>query len=233
MSKLKFLFLLIISLDTFAQVTIDRAVEKLYKTEFKKMKIVYQQRVIKMEKEQPFVGISIFTTYQVDTLNKEDIIDHGTGVSITDINNEKIYEKEIEENIYIPDFSDAKLINDTLDIAVGIIFRPIIHHQIFKQQVNSYYEEDFKYDSVLRIDLTDKKVSHLNIPIKTKKFVMSTSSYKEGQIIYGQVELETVPYYHDTYGFKNNFIKKRLRCVYVFKLRIRKRAPDVTGNFKY
>lgn len=226
MSTLKFLILIIVSIDTFAQVKVDNTIEKKYKMAFKKMKSSYQHKVTKLEKKEPFTGISIFTTYQVDTLNKQDIINYGIDVTIENINpsHSKRAEKEINENIFIPIFSGAKLVNDNLQLAVGGPFPPIINHIVYLREVTSYYEEYYKYDSVLRLDLKHAKVSKLSVPIKTKKFLMSTTTYKSGQIIYGQVEFETVPYYHDSFGFKNNYIKKRLRCVYLFKVRVKKNS---------
>ena len=226
MSTLKLLVLLVASLDTFAQVKVDNTVEARYKMAFKKMKSSYRQKVTQLEEKEPFIGISIFTTYQVDTLNRQDIINYGIDVTIEDINSSpnKREEKEIDENIYIPIFSEAKLVNDTLQLEVGRPFPPIINHHVYLRQITSYYEEYYKFDSVLRLDLKDAKVSKLSIPIKTKKFLVNTSTFKVGQVIYGQVEFETVPYYYDTFGFTNSYIKKRLHCVYLFKVRVKKNS---------
>jgi hypothetical protein len=217
---------LLISFDSFAQVTIDKTVETRYKKTLKKMKLLYQQNIAQLEKKEPFIGISVFTFYQVDTLNKKDFIKNENDVTVEDINptHNKKRLSAIDENIYIPVFSVAELINDTLHLAVGIPFQPTIKHTVYLGKVTSAYEEYYKYDSVLRLDLKDTKVSKLSIPIETKKFLINTSSYKAGQLIYGQVEFETAPYYYDTFGFKNNYIKKRLRCIYLFKVRVKKNS---------
>ena len=226
MSTLKLLLLLIVSIDTFAQVKVDNTIETKYKMAFKKMKSSYQRKVTQLEKKEPFFGISIFTAYQVDTLNRQDIINYGNDITIESINPSpsKRAEKEINENIFVPIFSGAKLVNDTLQLAVGEPFPPIIHHNVYLREVTSYYEEYYKYDSVLRLDLKHAKVSKLSVPIDIKKFLISTTTFKSGQIIYGQVEFETAPYYHDSFGFKNNYIKKRLRCIYLFKVRVKKKS---------
>ena len=226
MPTLKLLFLLLISFDSFAQVTVDKTVKKQYKMAFKKMKFSYQQEVRQQEKKEPSIGISIFTAYYEDTLNNEDIINDGNDFTfeIIDPNTNKKIKIEENENIYIPVFSVAKLINDSLYFKVGGPFPPIINHKVYLRHVTSDYEEYYKYDSVLRLDLKDPKVSELSIPIKTNKFLVSTSSYKAGQVIYGQVDFETAPYYYDSFGFKNNYIKKRLRCVYLFKVRVIKKS---------
>lgn len=227
MSTFKLLFLMIVSLNTFAQVKVDKSVVTRYKTVFKKMDSLYQQNVTQLENDKPFIGISIFTINQIDTLNKQDIINYGNDIIIEDVipNPNKIKENEIDENIYTPVFSSAELIKDTLYLSIGGPLSPNIKHKIHLRQVTSQYDESYKYDSVLRLDLMDTKVPNLSIPIKTKKFLISTLSYNAGQIIYGQVEFETGPYYYDTIGFKNNYIKKRLRCVYFFKVRIKKNSP--------
>jgi len=221
-STFKLLLLLLVSLNTFAQVKVDKTVATRYEMEFKKMKLIYQQKILPFQEKEPFIGISVFTSYKVDTLNKKEIIDFGNDVIVEDINPSlnKISEEETDENVYSPVFSRAKLINDTLYLDVGGPFPPIIHHKVYLGNVISNYEEYYKYDSVLRLNLKDTKASKLFIPIKTKKFLISASTYKAEQVIYGQVEFETVPYYYDTYGFKNNYIKKRLRGVYLFKVRV-------------
>jgi hypothetical protein len=226
MPTFKLLFLMIVSLDTFAQVKVDKSVVTRYKTLFKKMDSSYQQKVTQLENDEPFIGISIFTTYQTDTLNRQDVINYGNDITIEDVipNLDNIKESVIDENIYTPVFSRAELIKDTLYLSIGGPLSPNIKHKIHLRQVISQYDESYKYDSVLRLDLTDTKVSKLSIPIKTKKFLISTSSYNAGQVIYGQVEFETVPYYFETLGFKNNYIKKRLRCVYFFKVRVKKNS---------
>jgi hypothetical protein len=224
MPILKVLLLLIISLRCFSQVKVDKSVEARYEIAFKKMKKPYQQRITQLEIKEPFIGISVFTVYQVDTLNREDIINDENDVIVEDINPspDKIRESDINENTYIPVFSRAELTDDTLHFTVGGPFPPTIIHKVYAGKVISSYNEYYKDDSVLRLNLKDSKVSQLSIPITTKKFMISTSSYKVGQVIYGQVEFETDPYYYDTLGTKNNYIRKRLKCIYFFKVRIKK-----------
>ena len=208
--------------------TVDNNLESTYESAFLKMEPSYQEKVKELEIKDSLFGFSIFTTYLIDTLNKEDIIYHEGTINIeyrnSNSDTSEIAERKVEESTLIPVFTTAELINDTLNLSVGIPFYPIIRHKVFRNQEISVYEEYFKYDSILRLNLKDSKVSQLYIPIKIKKFLVNSSSFIPGQIIYGQVEFETIPYYSDDSWFKNNFIKKRLRATYLFKVRVNKNS---------
>jgi len=55
--------------------------------------------------------------------------------------------------------------------------------------------------------------------VKVLEFKLSTLSYKPGQVIYGEIEFITDPYYVDSSVFTTGYIKKSLHGKYVFKVK--------------
>lgn len=187
------------------------------------MQSQYRSQIKKLEKQDGIDGFSIFTTHVFDTLNIDEFVDHTTGITII---NEKDGKSSdiINEDILMPSFTIAEMVKDTLFLSVGGPFFPRITHQLHNGTISSFYEEYYKHDSILRLDLFTPKVSTLNIPITTTQFTVSTNAFKRGKVIYGSVKFETASYYSDAYDFKNGYVKKRLRGQYVFKVRVRKNS---------
>lgn len=225
MKHLHFLLLLFTSFTTIGQVTFDNTINKYFEKTCQLMDMSTQKTLKDFEtKEQPW-GIAIFTTYQIDTLNKEELRTDLSKISVYDVGSD-IPNEPIEQNTYIPVPFLTELFKDTLHLVVGIPFPPNFHHYIFRQKVHSFYREDLEYDSVLRLDLNTSKVSTLDIPITTVKIKLSSSNYAVGKIIYGQVNFETASYYVDDTNFTHKFIQKRLRGEYVFKVQVQKKQTE-------
>ncbi len=226
MKHLHFLLLFFTSFTTIGQVTFDNTINKYFEKTCQLMDMSTQKTLKVFETtEQPW-GIAIFTKYQIDTLNKEELRTDLSKISVYDIGSD-IPNEPIEQNTYIPVPFITELFKDTLHLIVGVPFPPNIHHYIFRQNVYSFYREDFEYDSVMRLDLNTSKVATLDIPITTVKIKLSSNNYVVGKIIYGQVNFETASYYVDDTNFTNNFIKKRLRGEYVFKVQVQQKQTSL------
>lgn len=210
----------------YGQLKVNNAVIKKYENAFNKLKLADQQAINQQREKEEQFGFSVVTFFKIDTLNSEDIIHNNSFVVIEDLNSKITSSRDSkeEQSSYTPVVTLATLQNDTLLLSIGGFFLEGIIHKIYFGNVSSSYKEYFKYDSILRLHLNDPKVSALIVPAKTKVFAISSLDFKPGTTIYGEVELETDPYYTDAFGFKNNYIKKRLRYNYVFKVRVPKNS---------
>jgi hypothetical protein len=227
MNRVKLIqLLLLIPFINFAQLKVDKAVIKKYEHAFNKLNPSDKQAIKQHQEKETELGISLITLNEIDTLNKEEIIQGNNFYLIENLDSKagNGLSKELNASLYTPVITIAILQNDTLLLSIDGLFVEGIMHKIYSRNVSTYYNEYYKNDSILRLHLNEPKVSALTVPTKTKVFVISSIDFKPGEIIYGEVELETDPYYKDTFGFKNNYIKKRLRYNYLFKIRVPKNS---------
>jgi hypothetical protein len=220
-----FLILSFISKLVVAQVTYTPNVKTQYDAAVKKMAAEYQTGLSRLYKStyQP-KGIAIFTVYNVDTLNKNDKIDRGTVhiyISSPDDTSKRQDITNIqEENTYLPVPCLAALSGDSLLIEAPAIFNPFVKHIIIKNKVISTYEEYQKRDKIFQLNLSSDKTESLSIPVKTPVLKLSARHFKPDQVIYGEVEYITQPYYVDDNNFKSNHIYKSMHCKYVFRAKL-------------
>jgi len=214
--------LFFISQFVVAQVTYTPDVKVQYDAAVKKMAVQYQTALPQLYKQtnQPN-GIAIFTFYQTDTLNKNEKLDRGdVRIYISSPNGTSkkdaiTYIKD--ENTYLPVPCIAAIRGDSLLIEVPPIFNPFVKHAIVKNKITSTYEEYQKNDTIFQLGASSVKTVRLSIPVKTPTFKLSTQRFNAGQIMYGEIEYITLPYYVDDSNFKSAHIYKSLHCKYVFR----------------
>lgn len=218
MKNLLLLLFCTVTLTARAQVIIDKNIAKAYDIAVKKMKPEYQSAMSSLT--DPQIGFAIYMLYRTDTLNKKDAPDYSNiKISVIDEKTGKItpINTATEDDTYTPIPCAAALNGDTLLIVLPPVFTPFLEHKITGKHVISSYKEGRKNEDIYRLRLTDVKVHQLSIPVKTSSFKLSTSNFKAGQIIYGEVSFETEPYYTDDSAFKQGYIYKKLSGRYVFK----------------
>jgi hypothetical protein len=218
------LFFCLISSYSVAQIVIDPLVEKTYNRAVKQLAMEDRQVLGKLTKAyKPLAGIMIFTNYNIDTLNKYEAINTNNKIDITDISlpsGKRIHTegKGLKmSNINIPFPCAVVLKGDTLTIEGPPIFSPFITHKIANDKVISSYQEYQKRDTIFRLNLSGQKTEKINIPVNTPIFKLNTKKFKAGQVVYGEIEYLTDPYYVDDPAFKYKYIYKRLHCKYVFR----------------
>ncbi len=231
MKKILILIFCLIIKVSHAQVIVESNVSESYYKAFKKLSLEHQNIIINNPVKHNLVnvgGYAIFTAYTIDTLNKKDKTDH-TNIHILSIDTNLVNGKETlhadnfnEKITYMPIPYDVKLKGRTLILKPDGPFPPYLIHTISGKNIVTTYEEYYKRDTVLRMSLENSKTQQLSIPVKTIYFKINTSAYLPGNIVFGEVEFITKPYYLDDVGFKKGFIKKQLHCKYVFKAVIKK-----------
>ncbi|MEO6405438.1 MAG: hypothetical protein ABIY51_04620 [Ferruginibacter sp.] len=216
MKLILFTFLFALASVAFSQVTIDMNVIKKFNAVYTKLDHGVKNM---LDHETSLAdGIRIFTEYKIDTLNKNELIRYGGTILLKDANGNNLIENN-EDMTNQPLPFTGTFYNDSL----------VLHdiwstdrYTLFKGKQTSNYEVYQKGDSIYRLHLTDQKVSDLFIPINASKFVLSSSTFAEGKIMYGEIVFVTQPFYAEDPSFKNNYIKTRLRCAFVFRILTKK-----------
>ncbi len=195
------------------------------------------------------VGIGMFTIYETDTLNRNELITRMGKVVITDVDDRVVNTKKIESkpngdlyyveektgnpvrvkpsadsrntesNTYIPLFISSILQSDSLHINLPWIFEPAIESILTPHSVVAVYKEYLKYDSVFRINLNEAKQSLIRVPINIVSFTISDTSFRKDINMYGEAEMRTLPYYVDDMNFTSGYLKKQMHLKFVFKLK--------------
>ncbi|MBE9666452.1 hypothetical protein [Mucilaginibacter boryungensis] len=217
-----FIILSLVSQFVFAQVIYTPVAKSHYDAAVKKIPIQYKAALNELYKQTGNPnGVAIFTFYKTDTLNKEEKIDRGNVHIYLSSPNDTSKKEDItsikEENTYLPIPCMAIVNGDSLLIEVPPIFNPFVKHVIIKNRVISTYEEYQKRDKIFQLNLSSDKTEKLSIPVRTPVLKLNSSNRNRGQIIYGEVEYITQPYYVDDDNFKSKHICKSIHCKYVFR----------------
>jgi hypothetical protein len=225
MRTLTLCILFFISLSSYSQIKIDKKLSKKYdELELKLSSGEFKAFFDESEKStREGIGIAIFTKFEIDTLNIKDFNKNALNNIKISSPDTGLEDKLSDEKIPVPypDFLSARLNNNKLEISIGL-FNPQIIYTIQNSKVESYYEEYHKDDNILQLKLDQPKVSKLNIPIHTNKFILSNKEFNIGETLSGEIEFETEPYYiHEiNYGFKFNYIYQRVKGALMFKVPI-------------
>lgn len=203
MRTLLLLFLLILTNYANAQLIITTKVIDDYNAALEKTKP--QPDLIKRINEVSS-GLVMFTHDKIDTLNKKDIKPEYLD----------LHPVTGEDATYSVFPFRAVLLNDSLIISSGIFWGSEII-AINKNKVTATYNDRRKYDPVFRLKLSDKKSEFLAAPMQTLRIKLSTSEFKVGTILYGEVDYTTVPFYEDNSFFISGYINKQISLKYVFK----------------
>ncbi|MEO7266061.1 MAG: hypothetical protein ABIW38_14185 [Ferruginibacter sp.] len=207
-----FTFLFTLTSAAFSQVIIDKNIARKFNAAYTKLDPLVRQ---KLEKEPSFANsIRIFTVNKIDTLNKDELIPNGRTILLKDANGNTVTNNN-EDVTNQPFPFMGTIYNDSL---VLHDIWGVDKYTIFKCKLTATYEVFQKGDSIYRLHLADQKVSSLFIPINSSKFVLNTSTFAEGKTMYGEIVFVTQTFYEEDTFFKNNYIKTRLRCSFVFRI---------------
>jgi hypothetical protein len=203
-----------------AQVIVDATLVKRYQQEFNKWPPKVQRQLQKENGLNYGISSGICLIEATDTLNIKDKFDY-SNIKIKDIsvvNGKRIKAKKTkpEKNLYAPIMCCVQLSGDTLSINSDELWGPVISNFIYKNQVSTFYKM-LQEDTILRGKLSDAKVSQLKMSVPKTSCRLSTLSFKPGQLIYGEIEFVTAPYYQDSEWFKSGYIQKRDHFKYIFK----------------
>ena len=224
--------LLFVLTNTFGQVIIDTTLQRQYTKAFDTLPNWLQQKTIEAEKDTLFKGgFVILIELRIDTLNKEELKKSSGRITITDITTingkkEKSNANDLvieSENGYDLLFCGGKFDLDTFIINIGAPFSyETIQQKIIKSVIQTTYNEIHGGDTIFWSDRSHIKTRDLTIAARTVRMVLSSADYKSGKTLYGYSEIETEPYYMETFGFEKGYIKKRLCFKYYFKLKSNK-----------
>jgi hypothetical protein len=198
-----------------AQVVIDKTIATRYNKAVNKLPAKHQEIArsnVNFGDHKP--GFAVFSSYHIDTLNKTDKLVYNSKMVVhdVDVSTGKIMaEINAKEEAIDLTYFDAKLRKDTLILSVGFMY-PKAVIKIIKGKVYSHYEEYSKRDTIYRMNLMDSKTESLNIPATISPIKLSAPYFKPNQVIYGEMSLNTAPYYLDDHSFKTGYLKQRLRC---------------------
>ena len=225
MKNLIIVSFLLISLPVIAQrIVVDPNISTRYENIFKKFPISFkkflQENPDTSSRQQGFALLRVVDN-TTDTLNKKEKIHYDGSVKIIDVplsnNIEALNRKVNEEPKYIPIIISSILKKDGLVFSPFMSFNTNVSHKILKNLVYTRYEEYYKRDTILRSNPSSPKTNSLNVATKTILFKLNTLHFKPGDIIYGEVEFETAPYYIDNTEFTSGYIKLKQHFKYIFK----------------
>ncbi|RWZ85508.1 MAG: hypothetical protein EO766_16705 [Hydrotalea sp. AMD] len=207
-----------------AQVTFDKKVKEQYDAILDKCDNDVKKKAAKMETLDDYSGSYVFyTVFKIDTLNKSSLkINNYSDVSITNLDGSKIISKKTSFPFVDIDFCGVNFISkDSLSIQIGYPFSSkSISHSLYKNSISTKLNLYYKYDTILKSKLTDKKfVNNLDVKANTLHFTLSDSIFFENKYIYGFADIESEDFYiKDSYQ-ENQILHLRYRMKYFFKFR--------------
>lgn len=218
MNKILILLFCLLTHFCAAQVTFDPGAANVYNKVVQQLPAEYQEGIKSLTREANGMGgVCIYTTNHTDSLNKQDLIPEGAKVILTDPSTHQVINEEIkDEGLNIPVPCIVALKGDTLIITAPPL-GPGSTHKLIRGKLSGTYQEYEIGNKIFRLSLSQSKTDYLNIPVKTSRFKISASTFKPGQIIYGEVAYITDSYYIDSEDFKSGYIHKRVHGSYVFK----------------
>ena len=226
---LKYIIVILIFLSptnrSSAQISIDPSLPEKYIAERNKFPEVLLEFFNKSEKGDQTSQIAIFSLFEIDTLNLNELVFNDlSNIEILGIYEESEEEKSFRE--FEQSNRDYMLVNaiksiDTLQISLGQIFgNEFIDHFIIGNSVTSSFREYYKEDNILKLRNEDTLTNSLDIPVIVGKFVLSTNDFSIKDMIYGYCEMETAPYYRSEDMVNETFLKLKRKFKYYFKFNI-------------
>lgn len=202
--------------DCRAQIKLAPNVKAKYDSVFHGFYPSFRKRVERGEKKGWLEGLAPIEFYKTDTLNKEEFIPDTTNYPRMDtmLNFYPMTTLSAGPNDKGGYFPTAIFSNDTLYLFMEQGLNTTITGG---KIISSFYREVNQFDSLYN------HLPDLEIPVEISIFTISTLKlkYRAEQILYGEVEFETLPFYERNTRFKGGRIYKRILCKYVFKVRIK------------
>jgi len=214
-----YLPLLIMMQNITAQLTINKDIMAAY--EIQKANTIEELR--DFSEIGPYVGTAFITYNKEDTLNRNEAVfpvKRKDTFTVPTVITER--DKETQELNADVMYVFSKYSGDTLYCRMGFFYSTaIIEHKVFQGNVQTEYKETMGDFKALKLDIADTLTNTVTIPIKIKKFELSTADFKPDETMYGYCELETAPFYRLIDPEDSNLLKVKKRLKYYFSLKIR------------
>jgi hypothetical protein len=187
---------------------------------------------VKKDKDTEFKsGLGILIGIKTDTLNKKDLEPIDTSLKIFNINQETGEEEPLTTNPSEEETINAehpqwlscgcRFKGDTLEIYSGIsLFSGFaVITKMTGSRAAALYTEHESEGKVFRTKLTNKKVSEFIIPATINSLTIDRRPDKGLKEIYGKIAVTTNGYYTyvNAWGFKHDYIYKRMRLQFYFR----------------
>ena len=208
-----FIVLLSIFTETSGQIKLSSNVKAKYDSIYMEFYPSFRKKVERNEKKGAFDGLAIIEFYKIDTLNKEERIPDSI-----------LYPGFVKVESLLPIlkisagpndkggfFPTATISNDTLYLFMEQGLNTIL---VGGKIINSFCE-DSQYDT------SYNRLPDIKRPVEIFSFIISSVKYKPGQILYGEVDFEKLPYYKQNSGFKSGLLHERIYCKFVFKVKVK------------
>jgi hypothetical protein len=217
---------------SFGQYNVDTAIKAEYQRMFEKL-----SEEIKKDKDTHFKnGLGILFGIKTDTLNKQDHEPVDTSLKIFSINQEMGEQEALitnpseEETISVerPEWLSCgcRFKGDTLEIVSGVsLFSGFaVITRLTGNKAAALYTEHESEGKVFRTKLTNKKVSEFTIPATINSLSIDTKPIKGVKELYGKMSVTSSGYYTylNAWGFKHDYIYKRMRLQFYFHCNVTK-----------
>ena len=223
MRTLNCIFFLFIKTACFSQITIDKTLEAKYNSLLKNLDKELKGKAAKMETFNDNTGSYVFyTQFIIDTLNKVNTNrKRGDEVFINNLDDISINKKNKEFPFADMDFCSIKFSNsDSLKIEIGYPFSSkSISHFIYKNSAKTNINIYYKYDSILKLKLTDKNFSNeINLGTTKATLTLSDTTFTKNKSVFGFAEIITKDFFQiDNYN-DNKILHLRYRMKYYFRI---------------
>jgi hypothetical protein len=209
-------------LHSFEQVSFGPKVRAQTEKEFRKLPLEMQREFADTTTKYPHPeGVSIFTEFTLDTLNKDPKALPLPKIVLLDPRTNEPVKAHVNEDKHFALDCYAELGNDTLFIQMSTlwgdqVFAIQIHNKIAK----AYYQEQSVSGAIYKLHMSDALTTSLVIPGKTCKLTLSDSIYKVGHPIFGRTEIITDSYFKKDDWEDGHFYHLRWRIKCYFKIRL-------------
>jgi len=115
---------------------------------------------------------------------------------------------------------NAEYRHDTLYIEIGAGGQDSyegIHIAIHGNNVTTTYNEYRERDSIFSNSIKGPRLNYITVPAVVNKLTLSTNTYKQGDVLYGYCDINTIPYFTADDNFYQGYMKQRLLAKVLFK----------------
>ena len=213
--------------NAFGQIQYQKEVHDQYVSFYKKLSRPLQNESDKIDKDTlGHSGLAIFTEFKCDTLNKVDYPkDTHSNIYFLDPKTHRPSKSTSKKDKYSTLPCNGRLYNDTLGIIMsGLFLDQVIINVIKTNHVTVLYFESHRGDYIFKEKMNDTLTETIGVPTKISQFILSDSTYKAGDIIYGLAEIVTNSYYQKDEWDENHFLNIRWKIKYYF-------IPTVQDNW--
>ncbi len=213
-----------------AQIVIDKNLKSRFEESKKEFPNAFQEIIKECEEHENFSGYVLFTLFNEDTLNIEEIkFPDYSNITVTILSLDGIpVEEEINPEREELEHSDKTIMlagsylsGDTLAVKIGFPFgHEYIDFKIHENLVQTTYSEWYKDDNVLKLNPSDTLTDELIIPILLQKLELSSTDFQLYKTIYGYCEFETFPYFRIEHYLDEQALKLIKKLKFYFKVKI-------------